>query len=74
MKWIKSKPELTAQKLTSVRLANLWANQHGRPCSNEAQHSAVYITHQEHSSRKTEDVVILEREERYRERGIKEAI
>ena len=51
------------------------ANQHRKPCSNEAQNSAVYIHLKDTGHAfKTEDVVILDREERYRERGIKEAI
>ena len=51
------------------------ANQHRKPCSNEAQNSAVYVHLKDKiHAFKTDDVVILDREERYIERGIKEAI
>ena len=51
------------------------ANQHRRPSSNEAQNSAVY-THLKDSGHSFgfEDVVILDKEDKWHERGVKEAI
>ena len=51
------------------------SNQHRRPSSNEAQNSAVF-THLKDSGHNFEDqdVVILDREDRWHERGVKEAI
>ena len=51
------------------------ANQHRRPSSNEAQNSAVFI-HLKDSGHNFafEDVRILDREDKWHERGVKEAI
>ena len=51
------------------------ANQYRRPSSNEAQNSAVFI-HLKDSGHNFdfEDVTILDREDKWHERGVKEAI
>jgi uncharacterized FlaG/YvyC family protein len=50
-------------------------SQHRRPSSNEAQNSAVY-THNQATGHtfNTEDVIVLDKEERWFERGVREAL
>ena len=72
---LNQKPELTAQETyisESCQSLKARANQHRKPCSNEAQNPAVY-TPQGHMCHafNTEDVVILDKEERNQ---LKEAI
>ena len=51
------------------------ARQHRKPSSNEAQNSAVF-NHLNKSGHefKTQDIIILDREQKWHERGVKEAI